>query len=525
VNSLGHVYVTDAANYRIQKFDSAGNFMRTWGTEGSGNGQFQAPSGIAVDALGHVYVADEVNDDIQEFSCMGDFITSWGSAGSSNGQFNSPEGVGVDSSGYVYVPDYKNDNIQKFDSAGNFMTSWGSEGSGNGQFQHPACAAVDSSENVYVTDVANYRVQKFGSAGNFIKYWGSKGSQNGEFTYAAGIAVDLLGYVYVTDGDNNRIQQFTNEGGYKQGWGSEGSGNGQFNGVIGIAVDSSSNVYVTDYYNNRIQKCSPPCTFPLSPNSYAYNSPSQSGTISVLPSNPACGWNASTVEPWITITGSTQDTKTQTNNKVNYTVAANATGSGRKGMIVIGGQLGVQGFTVRQAGSTFTDVPENTFTPYIYAIYAENITTGCGSGMYCPSTNVTRGQMAAFIIRSLYGENFTYTATPYFSDVPSSNAFFKYVQKLKDLGITTTTGAYMVGDTVTRDQMAAFIIRPLYGETFTYTETPYYTDVPSTSVFFKYIQKMKDLGITTTTGTYMASSDVTRDQMAAFLARAFLGMQ
>jgi hypothetical protein len=95
---------------------------------------------------------------------------------------------------------------------------------------------------------------------------------------------------------------------------------------------------------------------------------------------------------------------------------------------------------------------------------------------------------------------------------------------MKDAGITTTTGTYMVDDIVTREQMAAFIIRSVYGENFTYTQIPYYTDVPSTSVFFKYVQKMKDDAITTTTVTYMVSAYVNREQMAAFVARAFLGM-
>jgi hypothetical protein len=181
--------------------------------------------------------------------------------------------------------------------------------------------------------------------------------------------------------------------------------------------------------------------------------------------------------------------------------------------------------TIRQAGSTFTDVTVTVYTPYIYSIYTEGITVGCGSGMYCSLSNVTRGQMAAFIIRSKFGESFSYTTTPYYSDVHSDNAYFKYVQKLKDLEITTTTGTYMVDDNVTREQMAAFIIRAKYGETFSYTTTPYFTDVDSTSIFFKYVQKMKDDAITTTTGAYMASSNVTRDQMAAFLGRAFLGME
>jgi hypothetical protein len=183
----------------------------------------------------------------------------------------------------------------------------------------------------------------------------------------------------------------------------------------------------------------------------------------------------------------------------------------------------------------FSDVPSGYWAhDYIIAIYNTGITTGCAQDnpdtpenerRYCPEDYVTRGQMAAFIIRAKYGENFSYTTTPYFSDVPTTHTFFKYVQKLRDDGITAVTGTYGVDNYVTRGQMAAFIIRALYGEDFTYTQTPYFSDVPSTHNFFKYVQKLKDDGITAVTGTYDVDSVVTRAQMAAFLARAFLGME
>ena len=73
--------------------------------------------------------------------------------------------------------------------------------------------------------------------------------------------------------------------------------------------------------------------------------------------------------------------------------------------------------------------------------------------------------------------------------------------------------------------MAAFIIRAKYGEDFSYTQTPYFTDVPESNGYFKYVQKMKDEGITGNVGTYNWTDVVIRQHMAAFLARAFLGMQ
>jgi len=189
----------------------------------------------------------------------------------------------------------------------------------------------------------------------------------------------------------------------------------------------------------------------------------------------------------------------------------------------------------RLAAILFSDVPSDYWAcDYIRSIYNAGITRGCAQDdpntpenerRYCPEDSVTRGQMAAFIIRAKYGENFSYTTTPYFTDVPSTHTFFKYVQKMKDEGLTVVSDIYMVDEPVTRGQMAAFIIRAKFGENFTYTTTPYFSDVPSTHNFFKYVQKMKDEGITAVTGVYDVDSVVTRAQMAAFLSRAFLGME
>ncbi len=203
------------------------------------------------------------------------------------------------------------------------------------------------------------------------------------------------------------------------------------------------------------------------------------------------------------------------------TVVATVPVGNSPGDIVVGSSTG-----------DFSDVP-SSFWAYVYiqAIYNSGMTVGCGSGNYCPSEDAARDQMAAFIIRALYGENFTYTPTPYFSDVPATDNFFKYIQKLKDLNITTLSGAYLPSEDVTRAQMAACIVRATQikagqdPENFTYTTNPYFTDVPATDTYFKYIQKLKDLNITISSGTYLPSEDVTRDQLAAFLARAFLGMR
>ncbi|MFO0753948.1 MAG: S-layer homology domain-containing protein [Thermodesulfovibrionales bacterium] len=181
---------------------------------------------------------------------------------------------------------------------------------------------------------------------------------------------------------------------------------------------------------------------------------------------------------------------------------------------------------ITEGDAAFDDVPQGYWADdYINALYNNGLTTGCGSGNYCPEELVTRGQMAAFLVRARYGENFNYFTTPYFSDVEPSNDFFRYIQKLKEDGITKVEDVYGVADTVTRSQMAAFLIRTKYGDTFTYSTAPYFSDVPADHPYFSYIQKLKDDGTTSVSGAYGADDLVTRSQMAAFMSRAFLGMQ
>ena len=176
-------------------------------------------------------------------------------------------------------------------------------------------------------------------------------------------------------------------------------------------------------------------------------------------------------------------------------------------------------------GATFADVPSSYWAAsYINAIYEKGLTQGCGNGNYCPDDYLTRGQIGTFLTRAKYGENFTYTTTPYFSDVPSDNGYFKYIQKFRDDRITWTDGVYGVNDLVSKGVMAVFIIRAKYGENFTYTTTPYFSDVPSSNFYFKYVQKLKDDGITKATGTFGVDLHITRADMAVFLSRAFLGM-
>jgi len=110
----------------------AGTFLRKWGSQGSEDGQFFSPGGVAVDASGNVFVADINNYRIQVFSSSGAFLSKWGSYGIEDGQFNSPRGVAVDAAETSFVTDSVNHRIQVFDSIGTFLRKWDSQGSADG---------------------------------------------------------------------------------------------------------------------------------------------------------------------------------------------------------------------------------------------------------------------------------------------------------------------------------------------------------------------------------------------------------
>lgn len=174
----------------------------------------------------------------------------------------------------------------------------------------------------------------------------------------------------------------------------------------------------------------------------------------------------------------------------------------------------------------FIDDNGNFHEANIEAIAALGITRGCNPPLvdrFCPASDVTRAEMAAFMIAAL-GEQPSTTFTGAFPDVPAGQWYTGYVERLKELGITTgnADGTYGPDRPVTRGEMAVFLHRafqlgsPVAGVTF--------GDVPASEWYAQAVEAIRLAGITTGCSAipslYCPIDPVKRDQMATFVTRA-----
>jgi tripartite motif-containing protein 2/3/tripartite motif-containing protein 71 len=254
VNQRGEIIVAEARGHHISIFSPTGKELRSFGSRGSGPGQFIGSHGVTVDDDGNILVADSNNDRIQKFTSDSEHTTSVGSHGSNRLQFNFPISVAISPiTKRIAIPDYFNHRVQILNPDLTFNSSIDSEGSGSGKIYHPHDVAFDNVENMYVVDTGNDRIQKFNLKGKYLRQFGKSGKDVGELAGPISIYIDNDSIMYVTESANHRISLFTLKGEFLTSFGSKGAGSGQFNYPCGITVDEQGRIYVADYYNDRIQ--------------------------------------------------------------------------------------------------------------------------------------------------------------------------------------------------------------------------------------------------------------------------------
>ncbi len=203
IDNDGQIYVADNQARKIFVYDAVGMFIREIG----GPGDLDRPVGVAVSNDGkHVYVVDAGGIDSQRhrlviYDQKGLRLSVIGRRGTGEGEFNLPTQVAVGPDKTVYVLDGGNFRVQAFTPQGQFLRAWGENGRNFGNLARPRGLAVDADGNVYVSDAAFRNIQIFTSEGQLLLAIGGKGMQDepGQFALPAGMAVDEFRNVYIVD--------------------------------------------------------------------------------------------------------------------------------------------------------------------------------------------------------------------------------------------------------------------------------------------------------------------------------------
>ena len=163
-DARGNYYVGEYGDSdRIQKFDPDGRFLTQWGGTGHQRGQFVRPQSLVIDAEDHLWIADACNHRIQRYDLrprQPRWAGCWGAYGRTVGKLYYPYDLAIAADGSVVVCEYGNQRLQRFARDGRLLGVWGSPGHAPGQLYQPWGVVIDSQQRVHVLDSNNHRVQR-----------------------------------------------------------------------------------------------------------------------------------------------------------------------------------------------------------------------------------------------------------------------------------------------------------------------------------------------------------------------------
>ncbi len=229
LDSSGNIYCSEEFQNKIFIFNEDGEEIGSWGEAGSGQGQLNGPSGLAVDDNDNLLVVDARNNRVQKFTTGGEYIATIG-----EGQLDSPWGIGLDSDGNIYVADWGNSCVRKYSTDGAPLLTFGGPDLDNGaDLNHPSSVVVDSEGDVYVADWGNKRIQIYAPDGAVIT------ALHGDAVEFSNWAAEVINSNPDAQKAYRRVKDRTTLG--------------LFERPVGMAIDSEDRIIVTDSTRGRLQ--------------------------------------------------------------------------------------------------------------------------------------------------------------------------------------------------------------------------------------------------------------------------------
>ncbi|MCX7088261.1 MAG: NHL repeat-containing protein [Methylococcales bacterium] len=230
--------ITSYGDNTIKHLSATGQTLAEFGSKGSANGQFNAPSQITPLADGSVWITDTGNNRFQHLTATGQFITQIKSTGTdigtldTAGHFQAPSGIAVATDGSLWVSDKGNKRMQRISATGDFIAQFSTLGNSRGSNDYllPKVAPTEDGSLWLWSSGSTGRIEHRTADGTFIAgipYSG--GSVNG-------IAADGKGGIWVTNGNGSLI--------HYNAIGSQIASNTDIDTVAGISVAADGSVWL-----------------------------------------------------------------------------------------------------------------------------------------------------------------------------------------------------------------------------------------------------------------------------------------
>ena len=226
IDHQGNFWLTDFRRHLVQKYDPSGKLLMTLGEagrRGNDTGHFDGPTDVAIFPNGDIFISDGYgNRRVIQFDATGKYVKHWGSEGEGPGQFALPHAIVADSRQRLIVADRNNGRIQVFDAAGKLVAIWADQ-------VMPWGLAITAGDEVWVCGSSKVRqaqgpgwmvapppdqlLLKLDREGKELmrlplKTIASPPGQPGEVDWVHGIAVDQRGPLYLSDIQGKRVQKF-----------------------------------------------------------------------------------------------------------------------------------------------------------------------------------------------------------------------------------------------------------------------------------------------------------------------------